>query len=369
MIEYPNRRGKSIKKPVLLTMTPFFRILKVKISLTERKFIMVRFAVIGTNFITDYVLGAAQSCPDFKLMAVHSRREERAREYAEQWGAPLWFTDLESVAACPEVDAVYIATPNYSHKEYAIQMMRAGKHVLVEKSGAANAREWEQMMEVAKENNVVLLEAVRTAFNPNYARIREALPKLGTLRRAILSSCSYSRRYDNFKQGIIENAFVPELANGALMDLGVYTMNFMTGLFGMPQDITAAAIKLHNGLDGVGMITASYETMLVTMFYGKVAPSANHCEIQGEEGYMTIQGMSAPMKVSITYRDGTTEELPLEDIPFRKDLAYEVQAFIEMIQKADGSEAPFNARSLTSFKVMDRAREIMGMHFPNDDIV
>lgn len=329
---------------------------------------MVRFAVVGTNFITDYLLEAAKSCPDFQLMAVHSRKEARAREYAAQWGAPLWFTSLEALAACPEVDAVYIATPNFCHKEYTLQMLHAGKHVLVEKSAAANAREWQQMVDTAKEQGLIVLEALRTAFNPNYARIQEALPRLGTLRRSIFSCCSYSRRYDNFKQGIIENAFIPEMANGALMDLGVYTMNFMTGLFGRPKEITASAIKLHNGLDGVGTITASYETMLVTLFYGKVAPSGNRCEIQGEDGYMTIEGLNAPSRVTITYRDGRVEELPLEDIPFRKDLSYEVQAFIDMIQKGDGSEASFNERTRISLETMDTARAQMQMHFPNDDL-
>ena len=104
---------------------------------------MVRFAVVGTNFITDYILEAAKACPDFQLTAVHSRRAERAQEYAKTWGAPHAFTTLEEVAACPEVDAVYIATPNFTHKDYALQMLRAGKHVLVEKSAAAYAREWQ----------------------------------------------------------------------------------------------------------------------------------------------------------------------------------------------------------------------------------
>ena len=328
---------------------------------------MVRFAVVGTNFITDYILEAAKACPDFQLTAVHSRRAERAQEYAKTWGAPHAFTTLEEVAACPEVDAVYIATPNFTHKDYALQMLRAGKHVLVEKSAAANAREWQQMRDTAKEHGVILLEALRTAFNPNYARIRDALPRLGTLRRGVFSCCAYSRRYDNFKQGIIENAFVPEMANGALMDLGVYAMNFMTGLFGKPESLTASAIKLHNGVDGVGTITAAYPGMLVTLFYGKVAPSGNACEIQGEDAYMTIEGLSAPERVTITYRDGTTEELPLEDIPFRRDLSYELAAFTHMIH--EGGEDAYNDRTRISLEVMDEARAQMGMHFPNDDIL
>lgn len=330
---------------------------------------MVRFAVVGTNFITDYIVNAGKLVDGFQLMAVHSRDEARAKECAEKWGAPLYFTDLAALASSDEIDAVYIATPNFTHKEYAMQMMQAGKHVLVEKSITANARELEEMIRMAKEKNVVMLEALRTAFNPDYQLIRENLVKLGTVRRCIFSSSSYSRRYDNFRAGIIENAFKPEMANGALMDLGVYVVNFMTGLFGMPDKLDASVIKLHNGVDGVGTITATYPEMLATLFYGKIAPSSNHNEIQGEEGYMVIESLNSPQNVTIHYRNGETESLPLQKTPFREDLKYELEAFIRFIEAKDGGEAPYNMRSLTSMRVMDEARRQLDMHFPNNDII
>ena len=83
---------------------------------------------------------------------------------------------------------------------------------------------------------------------------------------------------------------------------------------------------------------------------------------------MTIEGLNAPARVTITYRDGRTEELPLEEIPFKKDLSYEVQAFIDMIQKGDHSEASFNERTRISLETMDAARVQMQMRFPNDDL-
>ncbi len=328
---------------------------------------MVRFAVVGTNFITDYLLQASKSCPDFKLMGVHSRSEERARAYALEKGAELYYTDLDTLAACPEIDAVYIATPNFTHKDYALKMLRAGKHVLLEKPITVNEGELKELMEEAEKRGLVVMEALRAAFNPDFRAIREALPKLGVLRRAMFSCSNYSRRYDNFKKGVIENAFIPEMANGALMDLGVYTVNYMTGLFGEPQDLTASVMKLHNGLDGVGTITAAYETMLVTLFYCKVHKSANFAEICGEEGYMVIEGLNNPQKATIYYNDGRVEELPLMKTPFREDLSYELAFFIDCIKNKTGGEKEQNRRSLASMRVMDQARKLMGMHFPNDD--
>lgn len=329
---------------------------------------MTNFAVIGTNFITDYILEASKSCPDFHLQLVHSRDINKAKDYAEKWGAPEYCSSLEEVANNPTVDAVYIATPNATHMPIAIQMLKSKKHVLVEKSAAANAAEWEYMLKTARENNVVLVEALRTAFNPNYYKIKESLEKLGIIRRVLISCTSYSRRYDNFKNGIIENAFNPKLANGALMDLGVYAINFLTGLFGGSLDISGSVKKLHNNLDAVAAVTVAYEDMIAIVSYGKIVNSQNLCEIAGEKGYMTITGMAAPGSAVITYNDKTTETIELSDIPFKVDLGYELKSFISMVEANNGLEDSYNNRTLTSLKMMDKIRSILDMPFPNDDL-
>ena len=87
------------------------------------------------------------------------------------------------------MEAVYVASPNYAHCAQSIAMMRAGKHVLCEKPMASNAREVEEMLACAREMGVVLLEAMKPIFEPSFAALRDALPALGTLRRASLSYC------------------------------------------------------------------------------------------------------------------------------------------------------------------------------------
>ena len=130
---------------------------------------MINFAVIGTNFITDRFLEAASSVPEFCLKVVYSRRMERAQDYARRHGAELTFDSLDDLAACPDVDAVYVASPNCCHAAQSIQMMKAGKHVLVEKPVASNLREFRQMKETALEKGVILLEAMRSVFSPAYS--------------------------------------------------------------------------------------------------------------------------------------------------------------------------------------------------------
>ena len=186
---------------------------------------MIRFAVIGTNTITDKFLQAASALPDFKLCAVYSRTLARAQEYAQKNNVSLVFDSLEALADSDQIDAVYIASPNFCHAAQSILMMQHHKHVLCEKPIASNASEFQQMYDTAIKNQVILLEAMRSVFSPGFAAIRSLLPVLGTIRQVDFSFCKYSSRYDHFKEGIIENAFHPALSNAALMDIGVYCVH------------------------------------------------------------------------------------------------------------------------------------------------
>ena len=125
---------------------------------------MIRFAVIGTNTITDKFLQAASALPDFKLCAVYSRTLTRAQEYAQKNNVTLVFDSLEALAGCDQIDAVYIASPNFCHAAQSILMMQHHKHVLCEKPIASNASEFQQMYDTAIKNQVILLEAMRSVF-------------------------------------------------------------------------------------------------------------------------------------------------------------------------------------------------------------
>ncbi|MDD3244442.1 MAG: Gfo/Idh/MocA family oxidoreductase, partial [Eubacteriales bacterium] len=215
---------------------------------------MTRFAVIGTNYITEWFLKAAQACPDFHLQAVYSRTRARAEAFNAAYGAPMIFDDLDALAACPEVDAVYVASPNRCHAAQAIQMLRAGKHVLVEKPAASNRQEVQAIADAAQESGRVWLEAMRPVFTPGYDIIQEHLPRLGAIRRVTAVYCQYSARYDRFKNGEVLNAFDPALSNGSMMDIGVYCVHPVVKLFGAPQRVSAHSLLLGNGFEGQGTI-------------------------------------------------------------------------------------------------------------------
>ena len=325
---------------------------------------MVRFAIIGTSFILDQIIDAGSRSKGFVLKGVYSRKMERAIEIGKKYGAPLFFDDLDKLANCDEIDAVYIVTPNGLHKDQAIKMLKAKKHVFCEKPAGANIRELQEMIDIAKENGVIFMEALRTVFTPNFKMIKDNLEKLGKINRAVISYCQYSFRYDNYKKGIVENTFKPELCNGSIMDIGIYCASFMTELFGEPKRVSnASATFLSNGCDAAGTIIVDYSDMEVDLLHSKIVRSNDQSEIQGENGYMIIRPLQKPQMARICLYTGEEREIPL--VPIENDMQFELQEFIRLIEE-NGSPDKYNERSKWSILVLQQARELLGICFPND---
>ncbi|MEH7234979.1 Gfo/Idh/MocA family protein [Bacillus sp. JJ1562] len=326
---------------------------------------MIRFGVIGTNWITDAFLEAANSIEDFSLTAVYSRTEERAKEYAEKYQVPYTFTSIEEMAQSDVLDAVYIASPTSFHASQAIILLNHGKHVLCEKPMASNTKELKEMIQAAKKNQVLLMEALKSGFLPSYSSIRENLHKIGPVRRYFASYCQYSSRYDAYKEGTILNAFKPEFSNGSLMDIGVYCVYPMVQLFGRPDLIKASGLMLDSGVDGEGSILAHYKEMEGMMMFSKITNSYIPSEIQGENGSILIDKISSPEKVEIHYRDGRVEDISI--LPEQHTMYYEAREFIELVKKGL-LESTVNSyeNSLAVMEILDEARNQMGLVFPAD---
>lgn len=326
---------------------------------------MIRFAVVGTNWITDHFIEAAQQLNSFHLEAIYSRTEEKAKEFADKYDVETVYTSIEELARNKNVDAIYIASPNVLHKEQAIMFMQHGKHVLCEKPLASNYAEVEEMVKAANENNVLLMEALKTTSLPNFAAIKDHLHKIGTVRRFFASYCQYSSRYDAYKEGTVLNAFKPELSNGALMDIGIYCVYPLVALFGQPTSISAMGFKLETGVDGQGSLLLGYENMDAVLMYSKITNSYVPSEIQGEEGCIIIDKIHTPEKVEIRYNDGR-----IEDITRPQDTAsmyYEAKAFIEAcMEKRSQVDTNKHEYSLTTAAILEEARKQIGVTYPAD---
>lgn len=324
---------------------------------------MVRFATVGTNFITKWFLEAAKACDGLEYMAAYSRDEDKAKAFASEHGAKRYYTDLVKMAEAGDIDAVYIASPNSLHCEQAILMMQHGKHVLCEKAIASNGRELEHMLDIAEKKHVVLLEAMRSVFVPGFMAIKDNLHKLGKIRRASFQYCQYSSRYDKFKAGVIENAFNPAFSNGALMDIGVYCVHPLVRLFGMPEGIHADALLLENGIDGAGTILAKYKDMQAELIYSKISNSRVPSQIQGENAVMLIKEIHDAKEISIYYNNGELEEIRMEED--RINMKYEIKEWVRLIENHLTAKE-HNRYSIMELKIMDEVRRQQGIKFPAD---
>ncbi|KMJ59532.1 oxidoreductase [Bacillus sp. LL01] len=327
---------------------------------------MIRFGIIGTNWITESFIDAAQELEDFSLAAVYSRKEETAKEFASNYEITATYTNLEEFAKSDEIDAVYIASPNSMHAQQAIVCMNQGKHVICEKPIASNTKELLEMRAASDRNSVVLMEAMKTTLLPNFLAVKENLHKIGKIRRYNASYCQYSSRYDKYKDGIILNAFKPEFSNGALMDIGIYTIYPMVALFGKPNGLQANSYILESGVDGQGSILFNFDGMEATVTYSKIANSYLPSEIQGEEGTIIIDKIHTPENVLIKYKDGSEEKITVSQNT--KSMFYEAEEFIRIIKSGE-TESSINSlkNSLTTMGLIEEARSQIGLIYPADN--
>ncbi len=317
------------------------------------------FAVIGRNFVVDSFLEAAAERDDVRLLAVYSRREDTGRAFAEKHGADRVYTDLSALAADGDLDFVYVASPNLCHEAQTVALLRGGKHVLVEKPASPTRAGFDRMCKAADESGRVLMEAMMPAHMPAMQVVRDWLPRIAPVRTADFSYCQYSSRYDKFKAGVVENAFDPTLGNGALMDIGIYCVHWLSALFGVPDTLSGACTFLPGSIDGAGTFAARFGETLCTVSYSKISDGTLPCEIQGEGGVIRIDRASRPRTVELRLRDGTTERV--ETPAGHADMYYELADFLALLDGADAF--PFRRMTRDSLTITDLAREAMGVDF------
>lgn len=320
----------------------------------------IKIGIIGTNFISDDFCNAAVKVPGAVLRAVYSRKEETGAAFAERHSIPEVFTDYKKFLSS-DIDAVYVASPNFIHCSQTIMALEHKKHVLCEKVMAVNEAEVRSMIDCARRNQVVLLEAMRPDFDPAFDIVEQNLNRIGRLRRATFEFCQYSSRYDKFREGIVMNAFDPTLGNAAVMDIGVYCIHSLVRLFGMPQEIQAFSTKLSNDFDGSGIVLMKYETMIAEAVYSKISVSVNPSVIQGEDGSILIDYISKPEKICLQLREGARDTLEgagreiLPFIPADNNMIYEIQEFIKLINENNIAHK-YLQYSLDTIRVIDEVR-------------
>ncbi|EJV0275875.1 Gfo/Idh/MocA family oxidoreductase [Vibrio parahaemolyticus] len=324
---------------------------------------MFKLAVIGTNWISQQFVEAAIQTQQFCLKAVYSRDIEKARLFGTPYDADTYYDSLEALGQDADIDAVYIASPNSLHAPQAIQMLKAGKHVICEKPMASNYALAQQMFAYAEENNVVLFEAFMSPYTPNFQVLKESLPSIAPLRHATISYCQYSSRYQKYLNGENPNTFNPAFSNGSIMDIGYYCVGSAIELFGEPNSVQASAHVLPSGVDGCGSVTLAYDGFNVNLLHSKVSDSLIPSEFQGEQGSVLVDMIATGRGVERILRGEEKETLTLPQT--ENHMFYEAEAFAKQL-KLGVIDEQMKQRSLTVAKVLTEVRKQTGVVFPAD---
>ena len=312
----------------------------------------LRFAIVGTNFISDRFVCAVRETECAEVVAVYSRQLDTGRLFADKYGINKVYDDYSLMLADAEIDAVYIASPTFCHAEQTESALLSGKHALVEKMICTEADELRGLRRIAEERDLVLLEAMRPDFDPAYTVLRESLSRIGKIRRATLEFCQYSSRYDKFKSGEVLNAFDPKIKNSALADIGIYPLHTAMMLFGAPRSMSAHSVFLHNGFEGAGNITLDYGDALCHVVYSKISDSVNPSVIEGECGSVIINKISAPTRIDLIPRTGEAETVFATEL--ENNMVFEVESFVAMTRGELSAERYLDA-SIESLLAVEEA--------------
>jgi len=318
---------------------------------------MTRFAAIGTSWITTQFADAVARVPGAELSVVYSRDATRAASMAARLGVASSTDDLPGLLASDVVDAVYVASPNSVHAGQALAAIRAGKHVLVEKPATLTAAEFAHLVEAAESAGVVVLEAMRTAYDPGAARVRELLGSLGTIRRVSLRYSQRSSRYDAVLAGERVNIFDPAVGGGALNDLGIYCVSALVDWFGEPSQVRAAWVQLPGGADGAGAAVTVHDGFVADVSWSKITASDVPSEVQGELATLVIDHVPAPRSLRVLRLDGSEERIDLTMPAF--DLSYELQRFVQLCA-GSADATPDHERTLRSLRTLEAIRAAAG---------
>ncbi len=319
---------------------------------------MVRFGIVGAGAIAHQFAKDINACENAKLVAIASRSIERAIEFKKEYNLELAFGNYQELAESSEIDAVYIATPHNFHKEQGILFMNNKKHVLCEKPVTVNLSELNDMIESAKENKVLIMEAMWTRFLPSSLLVKELVQsnKLGKLKNVSLEF-GYSLINDYPEEKRLLN---PDLAGGSLLDLGVYPISFLMHINdGTIKHIEAEARLSNKKIDietqmKIEFTDGSKASLKCSMDTDMNTPGV----LEFEKGTIKMEDFSRSKKIFVN-----DEKI---DIPFIEGgFSYQINSFVKTIDNGQlENEIMTYDESKKVMSIMDQVRKIIGVKYP-----
>ncbi len=295
--------------------------------------------------------------------AIASRSLESAQSFAKEWNFCRAYGSYEEMLADPGVDLVYIATPHSHHYEHAMMCLRAGRPVLCEKAFTANARQAEEVLRYAQEHRIFITEAIWTRYMPLSHTISELLAN-GVVGRPSMLTANLGYPLEH-KERIMN----PALAGGALLDLGVYALNFALMAFGTDVErVVSVCTKTKTGVDAQESITLTYpDGRMAVLNSTMMARTDRQGIISGDKGHLIVENINNPQRVTVVdndYRVKAVYDCP----PQITGYEYEVYACKDALQHG-WLEAPSmpHEETLRVMRMMDALRAEWGIRYPFED--
>lgn len=319
----------------------------------------MKFAILGAGSIANKMARTVAGMKDVESYAVAARDMERAEAFAKEHGFAKAYGSYEEMLADEEVELVYVATPHSHHFQHAKMCLEAGKNVLCEKAFTVNADQARELFALAKEKNLLITEAIWTRYMPSRKMIDDIIAS-GVIGE--VTSLTANLGYSLFD---IKRIWDVNLAGGALLDVGVYTINFASMVLGDKLTGVKAAAIFRDGVDMTDSIVMNFEGDKVATLHSSVAGvSDRQGGIFGTKGYITVQNINNPEKITVYNADNkeVASYLPPEQIT---GYEYEVEACARAIANGDLEcpEMP-HAETIRVMEIMDGIRKDWGYEIP-----
>lgn len=328
----------------------------------------MKLGIVGTGMIAKEFLSINQYLKDIEIEAIcgTKRSENVIVELKNKYGIKNVLYDYDELLKM-DLDVIYIGLPNNLHFEFSKKALQANKNVIVEKPFTSTYKEALILSNLAKEKQLFIFEAITNQYLPNYNKIKELLPTLGNIKIVQCNYSQYSSRYNNFKKGDILPAFNPEFSGGALMDLNIYNIHYIVGLFGRPENVDYYP-NVERGIDTSGILILDYGKFKCVCIGAKdcKAPIANN--IQGDKGCI-YQDTPANVCESFELIMNNGNNIKINENNYEHRMVNEFIEFSNMINNNDLERCyKMLEHSLIVSEIQTIAREKGGIVFPSDTI-
>ncbi len=327
---------------------------------------MINLATVGTSNITRNFLSGCELTKRYNFIIAYSRSEKIGENFRISQGFEKSSSNIYEVVGSPNINAVYIASPNSCHYSQSKLFLENGKNVICEKPITTSTEEYVELKNLADSKGLVYMEAIIPRHTAQYGTVKQALSEIGEIKSARFDFSQCSSRLDSFLKGEHSNIFDMSLKAGCLMDIGVYCVYAAIDLLGVPQSIKADASYLYNGADGSGSAIFNYGDYIASLTYNKTCNGTIGSEIIGIKGTLKIEKISQYAGVTLI-KDGM--ETRIAEYPTKAELmSGEADSFANYIENFSQYNSDYESISklaLNVHKTMDLIKQSAGIKYPD----